>query len=389
MQKNNLGISMISLVIAIIILLILLGISLTTATTLINSAKESKFIEDMTKIQNVISQYYIGTGTLPIKETSPNRTALEIINSVENYKLKDKLAEEIFLNADDDSTFYTVDLGLMGVDTMSLDLQDNRNNFVISSEGQMVYYLNGIKIWNNVYYSLSSKLSGKKQIVNLDQDLEDIIMGDKIQLIKDVNVWTNEIRIKVRTDLTGTEYLQYYIAGVSADIRTVESTTKEIVIIVNGNMMTQNERDYFMAADEDKKITVQKKSGTEIISEKTISINNLDIQEPMIINIDTEDTSNAAYNLIKVTSNDVGGSGVKQISYIYDMKLDYKGEIVEYYNDELPIIDRILYSGKVSKDGEIKLPKNISRIVTVAIDNAGNLTEMYEYDIHIDNLISE
>ena len=82
-------------------------------------------------------------------------------------------------------------------------------------------------------------------------------------------------------------------------------------------------------------------------------------------------------------------SGIKALYYDYETIYE-NGESKAYYTNRSEVTASDLMSfGKIANIGVIKLSKNIKSIVVVAVDNAGNTSEIITYTIDDEYLISE
>ena len=94
-------------------------------------------------------------------------------------------------------------------------------------------------------------------------------------------------------------------------------------------------------------------------------------------------------NTIKINVTDQGESDIKCIYYDYNTVMLNDKE-VKYYIDRSEVNAKDLVGfGKCTKDGSISLDKNIKSIVAIAVDNAGNVSEIITYIIEDEYLVSK
>lgn len=376
-NKFRSGISLIALSVVVIILLIFSSISVITTVNFFETTKRTSFVETLSTVQGAISNYYTSTGTLPIKEGTTAKTSAEMISLYSDDDTKSEFTNELNLNGDSSSTFYTIDVGLLGIKDISLSLGEDQDAFVISTNGNMAYYAPGKKINDETFFSLSTRLMPNKKVIDLDVTVGEVAIGEEIELEKNINVWTNELEITALSNLSETQSIYYYMAGVTTAVR--ESADGKIV--VNAESMTEDEKTSFLSGETNKILTVQKKEGSTVVKEGTLSISNLDIQAPTLQSSELTDTSSTEFNKIKIVATDLGNSGVKNYIYVYNTKVDFSGEVINVYNGEETPEQRLLHYGNISKTGEFKIDKNIASIYAVAVDGAGNISPAEEYTI--------
>ena len=124
--------------------------------------------------------------------------------------------------------------------------------------------------------------------------------------------------------------------------------------------------------DEEKKyIIVSIVEGEKTVSTYNIDISNYDCTIPTITNVTTRNYSN--YNL-------VNGKCKKDIE-----KNSSKIKYIRYeYEKENPDKDYMMKNSKTTYCDEegnfsIKVPQNVSKIEIICVDNAGNISEIFEY----------
>lgn len=152
-NKNKKGVSLIILVITVILLGTLATVVSINTTLMTEETREAKFKDELKTIEDRIKEYYVLTGTLPVLSgTEYNLEQLVIINT-RGKELA--LKAEIDENGDTSSKFYLIDFEAIGI---TLNERGNKKTvddiYVLSSVANKVYYVRGIEIKENVYFSI-------------------------------------------------------------------------------------------------------------------------------------------------------------------------------------------------------------------------------------------
>ncbi len=150
--KNERGITMLTLVIAVIMMAILtVALSMNSHTSL-NISKLTKLQNDIEMLNDRIAVYYVKNGKLPIYRENDD-----------NYKVsKESLVGKFDdLMQSDGAVYYTIDLSAL--ETLSLNYgQDYRNSesnnrYIVNQKTHTVYYIEGI-IYDGETYHTTGKI---------------------------------------------------------------------------------------------------------------------------------------------------------------------------------------------------------------------------------------
>lgn len=378
--KIKKGISLVVLVITIIVMIILTGFVIAMTTNIIPSSREASFLSDLSILEDKIKEYYTNTGALPIKENT-HFTLTALRNDYISSTKVGSFDAEVTKNQDNDNEFNLLDLDAIGVtDNERGNGETNDDIYVFSTNTLNVYYLAGVKGRNGTVFSLANETEGNTVVLPVPTSQEPVDLTNSIKLSKDTYLWSNSVTINIDASLASGESLQYYIAGVISNMKTL--TTNHNEIIINADTLTSEEKTAFSTNPTNKKIVAQKlREGAVLTDTLTeISIDNLDYTVPLI-NVQASVTSTISSNSLQITATD-SESGVKYIAYDYFTKVDGDNRVINYYEDGTEINQsRLLTSGMKNTTLAIILPKNIKSIKAMAIDKAGNCSSVTTFEI--------
>ena len=176
------------------------------------------------------------------------------------------------------------------------------------------------------------------------------------------------------------EKLQYSIG--SAATKDVTSNK----IIISSNTMTDLEKNSF---NTNKQVMINKLLNDSVIETMNVDISNLDIVKPSLGSMSMTDTSNAGYNIVTISSSDQGLSGIKHLYYEYNNEVVNNITVPYYTNASKATNEYLINFGKISNNGVIKLDKSIKSIYVVAVDNAGNTSDIVLYTIQDEYIVSK
>lgn len=169
--NNQKGVSLTSLAVAIIVILILTSVTLYNATGNIKISKLKGMQTDIENLTDRVSSYYAQYGKLPVN------TNIEYtnINNIRN--------AGVISSATDTGKFYAIDLAAMENITLnygqdyekikngeaSTQEQVNQllNLYIINETSHNIFYVEGIKVDNDVFYTNYTAEDVDKAIVNL------------------------------------------------------------------------------------------------------------------------------------------------------------------------------------------------------------------------------
>lgn len=379
-NKIKNGVSLVILTITIIVMIILAGSAVSVTTNIISNSQKATFSEDLIQIEDAVKAYYIDNNTLPIKKDDENMeihyTLLDIKNLPDFQKTRQSvLNAEITKNFDDDNNniFYQIDLSKIDVTstTRGYETQGDLDIYVVSRNTRTIYYLNGEKIGDNIYFSTVNLIDSdkiKEEQVE-DNSTTSITTMTNVKVKKSTNLYTNKLVLTIEAN-PETEETLYYTFGDETSIYLIENN----IITLPEAIKEESDLIEFI---NNKTVTIQKIKDSIAIQSLSISIENLDIISPIIENtIDVKEY--ASFNTIKLTDvSDAGGSGLKELRYEY--LTIQEGETEVPYATEVTIDEEYLLSvGKKADISLIKLPKNIKEISVIAVDNAGNYSDILE-----------
>lgn len=379
-MKTKSGISLMILAIGIMVMVTLTGIIVVQIDNAIFQTTKTKFVTEISSIEDRIEENYLLAGVLPVVPGT-GYTADEIIAKHTDVTYKNLLRNEIVANGDINNTFLVVDIEKLGADITPRAQDEDTNIYVVATNTLNVYYLQGEEIEDEIRFSLVF-LVDENEIENKEKHpATQVSLPNGLNIAKNKNVWTNDIQLTVKSDLQPDETLQYSISNKGA-----KQVEQDKIININLNTMTTEE---IAAFKTNKYVTINKLLNGQIIDTKQVILDNLDITKPSLGSIKMIDTSSSEYNIVKIESTDDGGSGIKCIYYDYSTVL-LKSVITLYYTDRNAVgVKELIGVGKITNDGMITLDKHIRSIVAIAVDNAGNASNVKTYTIADKYLISK
>lgn len=394
---NKRGVTFFALVLTILIALILITTSIAVISNNISNSRISSFAEEMSNIEEAVALYYFENKELP---SIPETGVISKVAILE--EVPDKTSFEAELNSNGDSNFenfYRLYLNKIGVTRTNY----NENSFVIVENSHHVYYLEGIKAKGNIYFSISQAMTGvhavrKEYIGQEEKDSEITISGD-VKVTKKTKRWTNELGIQIDTYMESGESLLVQFNGKKKNIETSEgnfSKTFNTLQEINKDFSSEDENALINLSNEKKYIIVEKqdKDGNILASVK-VDLSNIDIARPTQVTktpkVEAKDemTNNITFYVADV------GSGVKEVRYEYFTTYDRddsKEGKVAYYSGSKITREYLKNAGRQvipDSDGKISidLPKGVSSIKLVIVDNAGNMSDAIELETEVANEI--
>lgn len=390
-RKN--GVTLTVLGISIVIMVILASTIVINVGNSITDTRKTVFAEDLRTIEDSVSVYYIQNDTIPsIGEVLSEKEIYDIVGSEKLINFK----EELVINKDnneniDMGAFYKVDLTKLDISvTNKGNLSKGQSDiYVVSYPSLNVYYLAGISADATNYFSLG-RLTSLNNVGN-DENFDDS-SNVKIQTVngitvkKQVKTWTNNANILIQTNISDDESL--YLSIKDGERRKIETITGNNILSF-GNLeeiknkksslkadITASDVEYFNNLPQSEKIiTILKEKNGNIVSQVKVDLSNYENILPVISNVQNSDNEN--YNILEFNVSD-NISGIKNVYYEY----------LEYYNKDMIkksyYIDVFEYDFSymrtrakkidVSENGtyQIKVPKNITKVQIMALDNASN-----------------
>lgn len=393
-KNKKQGISLIVLLITIAVILIILTVVVISVDNVSNNAKLAAFASDLSTIEDLTTAYYMENSTFPVSSDEQNALSKSELLTKVGDENKTKFSEELELNNDNDATndylseFYVIDLNKLDIESSKrgvLKDEDEKDVYVVAYPSMNIYYVKGVKAKDDIYFSLSSKLTNR---VKLDEDMT--YKSDNsttVQSIEGLTVkkitkgWTNSIGIYVQANLDSDEELYLEATGVENKklITNVGNNEFSFDDLSQVNGFTQDESTNFknMAQNNKKIIFTKKKASTEI-GKIEVDMSNYETTLPTYSIDSTAIIYSEEYNMIPFTVAD-SISGVKEVRYEYLTKYDESGNLTNYYTNVNEYdIEYLKTKGKRAipdKNGNItlKIDKDIQGIQLIVIDKAGNV----------------
>jgi hypothetical protein len=304
----------------------------------------SAFAKNLTEIEDNAQSYYIANNVLPKLSDSVVMNKDDLLLMAEG---SDILLNELSENNDLNSEFYKVDLSKINVTKISygnskLGLGDI---FVISYPKMNVYYVNGLSINDNKYYSITSKITNTIKTYPSEQDIPavPVIEMDTIKVSQSAG-WVNEMGVSIETTMNPDETLYMSVSGgINRQITTTIGnnilTFNLLSSIVNNSetmkvpSLTTQEANYIelgIKPINERYVDILKYKNGKIIDLKRIDLSNFSIDVPKIMsaNISTYEDGNTI-NLSLGNSE----SGISDVRYEYLTKFTDQGTIENYYMD--------------------------------------------------------
>lgn len=380
-MKTKKGISLVTLAITIIVTVIFAGIIIASTDNVLTEAERDNFVIELSTIEDKVKEYHLLMGVLPVK-LGTTYTANEIKAKLAVSSQQALLANEITVNNDTNNTFMVIDIDLLGIQTDERGTtQQDTDVFIVASNTLNVYYLKGFEYEDVVRFSQVTLVSQNDIETDTEYVDSEVELDTQLSLVKNINVWTNEISITIKNNLQENETLQYSVSGAVE-----KAVPNNNIIILNSANLTDTEK---AALATNKLVTVNRLVNDSVTETKTIAIDNLDLTSPVLGTMEMTNTSSEQYNLVKLNSSDEGGSEIKCLYYDYATMLVNSIETSYYTNRSDVSANELMSFGKITNDGTIKLDKNIKSIVAVAVDNAGNASSITTYTLEDTYLKSE
>lgn len=310
------GITLIALSTTIVVMIIILTTVTISSTNAINNSKKVKFATELLSLEQAVEDYkLLHQGQLPKKSTQITSANLP------------------------EGIYYEIDMSVLGLidTTYGKKLNsDNNDIYVLSSTGK-VYYLKGLKIASNTYYTLDEELKNTINYSNRNTSTKDGIVFTS----SNTEYTNSEITVEVQIPI---EYSDVSVFS-QGDLLSNFETTEEYYI-------------YTVTKTSNFDVTVSyTKEGASLKQVHTVS--NFDNEAPTINVVDTSkvDIDNEVKTNITISTND-DLSGVKKVLY-ETTQVDKS-----YFESE--------NKGKNLDNNTITVDKFVENITFYAIDNAGN-----------------
>lgn len=415
-MKTKNGISMIILVITIALVLILASaITVTTGNSIAN-ARITVFAQDLKKVEEAVKLYYEQNDEFPVLGENKAYSKGEILQIVPE-RNKSLFIEELELNNDNEDNdnlgaFYMIDLAKLDVQETSRGLQKDADSnellsdvFVVSYPSMNIYYLEGLKAKDTIYFSLSSKISRVVKISEIKnytenklstyglKKIENVGTIQNVSVKRDTKTWTNKLNILIEADIEENEELyfsigdsQMYKFDVYFGYNTIYFDNSFEMVNINSNEtnintgITKEEIENFNNLEQaERKMTIYKKKSGVIDGKIEIDLSNYDTDLPVRVT-EAKIVSNEYSNTVTFKVEDAT-SGIKEVKYEYLREYDENATPKLYYDNVDTYETSYIYSrgktAKINNDGtiEMEIPKDIEGIQLRIFDKAGNASE--------------
>lgn len=136
-MRNNRGVTLITVAIAVIVMLIILATILFNARNTTSSQKIDNMYNDLNIVKDKVNIYYWKYGSLPIKE---------------EYTQISQIPSNV-LNPNDSGKYYVIDLN--SLENLSLNSNNaGQNIYVINETTHTIYFPSGVEVEGITYYRL-------------------------------------------------------------------------------------------------------------------------------------------------------------------------------------------------------------------------------------------
>lgn len=389
-METKKGITMLILIVTIVLSAIILSVSIVAINNITKNSSLTAFREEITNIEGAIKEYYTFNSELPMLYTK--KYSIDEISALSSNA--DEFKNEVQINGEDESTsFYKVDLGKLEFDkTIRGTARSGENDndvYVVAYPSFNVYYLKGIKVKKVYYFSNSSKISDTKIDSKEDEEVSKTYTSGDLTVKKETNRWTNQLGIEISTfiDSNNSLYINALdklgnVVEKKLDTKAGQSYNKKINNLTDVGFSAAESQAFCELSQDKKTITIIKKSLTEEVGKIELDMSNYETTLP-VVSDNTSISSYDKYNEITISLKD-GTSGLKELRYEYYKKDNGYGETLFLESENDYSVENILKSGKIIKlNGSeqivsIKLPKNVTSIKYVVVDNALNSTNLIE-----------
>ena len=167
MVKIKKGISMIVLLITIAVFLILVTVVTISSNKILNNTKKKQFAREIYEVQNLVDKYKYEKEEYPytiLDDNTNESISIDITDEIKNQFENENITE------DNKVVLYSIDLNKIGAENITRGIKNNNNLndiYAFSNKTGIVYYIDGYKVGNNTYYTLTDEL---KKIIGYGKD---------------------------------------------------------------------------------------------------------------------------------------------------------------------------------------------------------------------------
>ena len=339
---NKKGFSMVALAASLTIVMILLTTVTISVVNSLNNSRKVQFALEINSIEASINTYYVANGEYP----TGSSVALDL-TGIDSYK-DQILANGEVPTSDNKVILYEIDYSKIGNLTTNLGNGKNGENdiYALSQETGRVYYLQGLKIGSEVYFTLTEDL---KNVLSQERNGDIFEPNNAIIFLPSTKEWTNEeisVTVKVPKD--------YIISSINAT--KTGSDNNYNLYEAKGTSNFNIEIKY--TTDED----------TTNVKVANYAVTNFDNVKPKLvidnnINEIVDETTDAGF--INITERSDSISGVKFVKFEEgNIKED---EAYEYFQN----------NGKLVEENTIVFSEKADTLTVYIQDNAGNFDVEY------------
>lgn len=385
-MKNKNGITLVVLIATIAIAIILLSVSIVAIGNTIRNSNLLSFKDELTKVYQEVTRYYTLSGDFP-KLTDEKILYSDISDMSSD---SETFEAELELNNDTNSYFMKIDLSKLNFDrTVRGTLRNSKDIFVVAYPTFNIYYLDGYKEGNDIYFSLAN-LGTNEKITSEDANIVSVTQSGDLRVKKLTNNWTNLLNIQVTTYMEEGETLKASIPVdndgnyAEATISTTTSITNDIKLTtLNSIGFSQSQIYNFNILEQSKKtITITKTLNGNKTGEVVVDLYNYDAINPITTNCTYTSSSNPEYNEITLSGLQDSLSGIKTVKYVYYSKIEAGNTVLYSQDANVYTPSYIKENGNEAKivngNAVLKVPKGVTLVKYVAIDNADNASSVSE-----------
>lgn len=401
------GITVLALIITIVVALILISASIVGISNVVANSRITKFTEEILAVEDKLRLYYI-ENDIAYKEGTTIYSKDQILNMIDS-NLREEFSLELVYNNDENSTgFFIIDNSFLGIDR-----QFQGNVYIAAIPSLNVYSKNGIFAKGKNYFSISTKINGgqalRQNSVDVNLSTSQVQIVENLKVTKATNEWTNKFKITIETVMNENEKL-YVVFNQKEVLLKTNALSNNIIyfdtlLSSNQNSFVVDSNSQYSFASSDIEIfnnlekskkyleIIKKDSASNNIAYVKVDLSNVDLESPKVEKEEsTLENFDEKNNIITIKANDKD-SGIKEIRYEYlktKDRMDGNYGEISYFSKVNITSDYLKYNGKQCLRDEkgrflIKVPKEVSKIKLVAIDNASNVSDTYEIDTVIQN----
>lgn len=273
-MKNGISLTILVITVAVLSSLTLVTIALTGNE--LDSVELTKFIEDLEIVGESVDYYYISNGNMPITDDVYNKTTLVALLS-DSVSIS-KISQQIERNGDNDDEFYKIDMSQLPISDTNKGMGKTRADiFVVDEDLTTIYYVAGKKIGDEQYFCIEqTRLSGNSDTANnKNTEISIVSSTTSIKLTKNETDYVTSLMIGISTTLEAGESLQYTIGGETIAL-TDAITAINMPADVLSAISSSNVAMFKATFNSNKKITVNKIKGGQVVATSTMSLENIE-----------------------------------------------------------------------------------------------------------------